>query len=229
MLIVCVGVALSAFCPQLLRAEDRTTPASPPNADNKDTKPFITEWTTEKIENSVVRGNYLVEHVEQPVTQKLFRADPMLLEHQFVAIVRLDVSKYRRPFPTPRDEGILAMLKFGNSLPMGGRFPGELEKISKSFEEYIERIPAERRPKDSELAFFTSPDVNSGYLLVDSQLLRVPRDLNHREYIVRARTADEAAQRAATLLTLLDLGVSRPVLLGSVPKGPKPVHTVGTA
>jgi len=131
-----------------------------------------------------------------------------LPEQEFVALIRLSApapywSGYWLRNLNIQNEEILLLHRFGPE-----QNPLIRATYVESLADHIKQIPINRLPSADELAFFASPAVDAGYLAKGPG----PKESTW-EVRIFAPTADEAEQRARTLLTILDYGRSRPIQL----------------
>lgn len=207
---VVVAFAMSTFvllAVQTLRAQEGA--AARPDAKSAD--PTITSWTNEKIDNPPAR-EIKFEVAKTLERRKLFRADAKLLEHEYVAQVRLQLPKPRKDLSSQRivfdDAQLRELAYFGNRfILMAQRRPSTTRTQAESLKAYQERMPKEQLEKLNDKEFFASEDVDRGYLSFDFQ----SRNQLIAEFHILSRTQEEAERRAQDLLTLLDQAVTRPV------------------
>lgn len=170
--------------------------------------PTVTTWTKEKIDNPPAR-EIEFEVLKTVERRKLFRADAKVLEHKYVAQVRLKLPDRRRS-DLFREAELSELVRFGDRSIVNSLIQiNESRAPSKSLQAISERVPEDQRAKLDELKFFTSDDVDQGYLLLTRQ---VPI-LFISDFQILARTKEEAERRATTLVALVDWGVTRPIQL----------------
>ncbi len=158
--------------------------------------PTVTSWTAEKIDNPPKR-DLKFERSDEPLEQRLptlasrdpfsTRVDPSVLEQKFVAVLRV------------------------NKMPPLVFNDPSAPPVSQQFAGLVQATPKDRLPAEAEVKFFTSPDINHGYLeakAIDERTLRrgPPKLVEIR---ILAPTAELAEARAAAMLTLFDQGDAR--------------------
>ena len=179
-----------------------------------------TNWTLEKIENPPARTTKFVSS-DKPLSIRLTRIDPTFLTQKFAA--RFELAIRNTDYAgLPRELYPVCFWPSSN-LPrfffyQGAGVPQHLDYTSSMnviFERLVQQIPADKRPADEQLSFFLKTPLDEGYLRIASisdsfQRSQLKVD-DIRTFTILAPTAELAQERAQTLLTLLDWGLSRPV------------------
>jgi hypothetical protein len=187
--------------------------------------PCLTELTLEKLDNPPQRKTNFVR-AEEPLKMPL---NVKLIDQKFAATIGIELSneegnsgrvgsrevELRRLMNHRRrtEDAELRSLKLiqGRYLLIPNLSPGEErlqnERLSQSLERMLAQIPADREPGKADREFFASAEVEK-YV---STLVNGGR--NKRTFVLLGATAEEAQQRAQTLLTILDQGFSRPIQL----------------
>ncbi len=169
--------------------------------------PTVIAWTNEKIDSQPAQ-EFQFELLEKPAQRKLFRVDAKLLEQKYLARVRLQPPRYFQSVALLYPE-LRKLLHFGDRIVTSpsNRMPNN-RAPSETLKAFLDWIPEEQRAKLDELPFFSSEDVDRGYLVLNSD----PRlGQWETEFFILARNQEEAQARATTLLVLLDLGMARQV------------------
>jgi hypothetical protein len=169
--------------------------------------PTVSAWSAEKIERPETRGLDF-ERLEEPLQLPLTRPDPELLAQKYVASIRIVPAKGQRP-SLATTESLKLML--GRHLLLDPRhhqpyIPPETPPLllANQFERMAGEIPEDRLPAKDHLEFFTSKEIDKGFLMVFTG------SDQYREICILAPTAEEAEARAEAFLALIDLGMIRP-------------------
>lgn len=180
-----------------------------------------TDWTLEKLDHPAQR-EVKFERSDSDFAKRLTRPDPKLLEQKYVAIIRLSHPEVESSL----GGGNRGVVEFGRSSLrldddisshqfLAGRMllTGELRlndiTYRDSFSRFLKQIPDDRLPAVEQLAFFTSEEVDRGYILF-VQHAREEMSLPSEIHIL-APTPEIAEDRAKALLQILDQGSFRPI------------------
>jgi hypothetical protein len=193
-----------------------------------------------ELQQAIPQRTYQVERGPVEKT-KLYRAVPKLLENKFVATVAISTKpkeggeadretrqenrqlftnngsalRGRRGYP----EDLLRLIVWDDSSlfePFGGfRIRGvEKRTLSQQNKLFVEHCLPADRPNERMIEFLTSADCDRDMMRHPGIITDTDKGTTDRqgwEFWIYAPTADEAQQRAAGLLQLLDGGMSRPM------------------
>ncbi len=156
------------------------------------------------------------EHDENAFRQKLFRADPELLAQKYVASVRFQFPRETAPSrdvvrQLPKE--LQALLIYdAQAILLGLQFPGPVRYLRphEYFAGLIANLPEDNKPALEALAFFTKDDEITPF----STTARTHDELRPHQgtFHIPALTAEDAQQRAETLIHLFDYGLTLPIL-----------------
>ncbi len=177
----------------------------------------VTDLTEEKLNNPPKR-EINVERVDEPLKQKLPKADPKLFEQKYVAILKLETRKNGQSY-------VLNSALDGSSAP--NQFIGEYPLIhphtgysnysklspSECLQQMVKFLPAGKPIAKEELDFLADPQTFEGMLSFKIIQGRQQDFANVWSFLVLGATPEEAERRAKAFLTLLDQGAFRPIQL----------------
>jgi hypothetical protein len=216
-------LVLALTCGTTLRGDD-PKPDAPPD-------PCVTDLTLERLDNPPERKTKFVQ-ADEPHKIPL---NVKLIDQKFAAIIRIELPNNRgNAFGSESNGRSFGRAGVGRSLPIFPRDPDYEEFLSlqsirgrfflqpnvspdgqryfnegldEAMKRMLAHIPAEHPPGKADREFFASAEVDK-YVSTFAGGSR-----SERAFVLLAATAEEAEQRAKTLLTILDQGFSRPIQL----------------
>jgi hypothetical protein len=189
------------------------------------------KYTEEMLGKSPER-KFKVEQLEKPTELSLKEIDPKLIDQKFLASLYLDLPfidrnrGYDQNRVLPNDDPAAPLQFYAGyhvllanwgavSFLNGTQQAHELarETAAASLARMVEQIPQERRPPKEDIDFLTSKEANAFVSASGASGQSSSGDRSYRRLSLPGETAEIAQRRVTSLLTIFDLGMSRPLQL----------------
>ncbi|MGI8982683.1 MAG: hypothetical protein ACR2FY_25905 [Pirellulaceae bacterium] len=174
----------------------------------------VTDLTEEKLNNPPKR-EIKIERLMEPRKRKLTKPDPKLFEQKFCAVFGLEIRTFRGSHRYLQEDGNLRQLPYlGENFLFAPQNTDGRDDLSESLLRMTKALPNADSITKEERAFLTDAESIGG--LVSPGYTHTSPDPSHKGgwgFIVLGTTPEQAEMRSKALLTLLDLGVCRPVQL----------------
>ena len=163
--------------------------------------------TAEEVANPPER-KLEFDETTTPAERTLPRPDPDLVAKKFAATLTVRVPPQSAYDPQLKDLNQLQDLGPGNLLfpHYGSNTRTVIDPLGEVLRRILAATPEEQRPPESEVEFLKAVPVD---IVSSARDFSQVRDSFDREFILFAETAEEARSQAATLLEVLDHGLTR--------------------